>query len=1232
MDNDDDIEIIEETDQQQIVNPVSSVNGTGEFEVNPDVVDLSSDSDESDIILEKVQNLNDDEELELKLERIDKILSWFVKMKPELIIDCEITRDDYLKSSVRDELAVDLETSKKCLEEYRNTGEYEHIHEKLGLGSPELTVVAICIAVLDEDNSSDIDFTGLCFDRLDSFTFNTIKTCMSNSTIGVDESSRFGPLMLMRHTLMPPANVVLGLTIMWLRVNQFPIRVEWIEMERKAITQNDVAEFQKNVVEAALDYFARNNTVESECRKFDQELDDFQRDYQLTTQSVRQSIERAKAAMSEIRKPAMSELMAEIRENPTTPVELTSLECRRNLEAMREMKRELATHQEIYNRRMETMLANSPSLQDALLFKYDDFCLARSVADEAAPFEIAVVQEQVNMCHYRVRFAENGETKLVHIANMAHPRFTMFDAVVAQTMYIGLRVVCRVVDVGGGGGGDATDAKWMAGTIGGHAMIHGDEFLVFFDDGQDRYVRAPTHPTSVEAMAIGRLAAVSRDRALLRRRLELVKIVPMVEQSFNEKKELDRFHVHELIREKTRAKFLMHYLARYPEWPLLRVSVGEKLQIFKSDNSRNKVTVTVVHVDRAFCVVRYTFGGSVLGQTCLQYPCAGFHPHTDEKLYRGSYRIPDVVIDQSGENNLSRRVVQRLRRLFDPSQSTPKMPVLGVPTCDGNDGVGGGDDDDVDDDVVVTRENLKARRRKRNELTSNEIVERRRKQNIINRTIVRAPQLQPLSELKFHELCGPDCLQGMDADPYDSRFHRCSPLHVPILCGWRRYKFTMKVFKRRANTRKCIIYYGPCGKPLAGCKEITNYLRETQSMITIDCFSFDLDVDTETYITVDEKYLKTEDYANGIEGIPIPAVNTVDDENPPVIDYTKRRYQYDDTVDLQTINRDFCSGCSCEGDCSDASKCECLRLSISSYNALPNDLRSQNKKFQGLYDYRMLSEKVYSGIYECNDQCSCHRKNCHNRVVQNNIKYPIQLYKTAESGWGIRALTDIPHGAFICNYVGAILTNELADQHQNDDQYFADLDLKDVVEREKMMDENSDDDLGFDEDESRQSPANVDDADEDDDDLGIEGSINSEEEEEEDVAARRSSRQVEKQKAAIAEQQRKKEEREERKRRRNQAIFKWDDYFGDLALFVLDAKRRGNIGRFLNHSCDPNVVTQHVLYDTHDLRLPWTAFFARRFIKAGEELCWDYNYTMMRDNDEQIVCNCGSERCRGRLL
>ena len=48
-------------------------------------------------------------------------------------------------------------------------------------------------------------------------------------------------------------------------------------------------------------------------------------------------------------------------------------------------------------------------------------------------------------------------------------------------------------------------------------------------------------------------------------------------------------------------------------------------------------------------------------------------------------------------------------------------------------------------------------------------------------------------------------------------------------------------------------------------------------------------------------------------------------------------------------------------------------------------------------------------------------------------------------------------------------------------------------------------------------------------------------------------------------------------------------------VYLIDAMKSGNVGRYLNHSCDPNVYVQNVFHQTHDLRFPMVAFFTCRY-------------------------------------
>ena len=60
--------------------------------------------------------------------------------------------------------------------------------------------------------------------------------------------------------------------------------------------------------------------------------------------------------------------------------------------------------------------------------------------------------------------------------------------------------------------------------------------------------------------------------------------------------------------------------------------------------------------------------------------------------------------------------------------------------------------------------------------------------------------------------------------------------------------------------------------------------------------------------------------------------------------------------------------------------------------------------------------------------------------------------------------------------------------------------------------------------------------------------------------------------------------------------------FQDGDTFCIDANNYGNIARFINHSCQPNLTPVKVFASHQDLRFPHIALFANRDIKKGEEL------------------------------
>lgn len=61
-------------------------------------------------------------------------------------------------------------------------------------------------------------------------------------------------------------------------------------------------------------------------------------------------------------------------------------------------------------------------------------------------------------------------------------------------------------------------------------------------------------------------------------------------------------------------------------------------------------------------------------------------------------------------------------------------------------------------------------------------------------------------------------------------------------------------------------------------------------------------------------------------------------------------------------------------------------------------------------------------IKECWWKCGCN-KQCGNRVVQRGISCKLEVFMTPDGrGWGLRTLQDLPKGAFVCEYVGEVLT------------------------------------------------------------------------------------------------------------------------------------------------------------------------------------------------------------------
>jgi len=75
----------------------------------------------------------------------------------------------------------------------------------------------------------------------------------------------------------------------------------------------------------------------------------------------------------------------------------------------------------------------------------------------------------------------------------------------------------------------------------------------------------------------------------------------------------------------------------------------------------------------------------------------------------------------------------------------------------------------------------------------------------------------------------------------------------------------------------------------------------------------------------------------------------------------------------------------------------------------------------------------------------------------------------------------------------------------------------------------------------------------------------------------------------------------------------------------IDARKKGNLARFINHSCNPNCQTRKWTVES-ELRV---GIFALRDIPAKTELTFDYQFE--RFGPKKQKCFCGEANCRGYL-
>lgn len=688
-------------------------------------------------------------------------------------------------------------------------------------------------------------------------------------------------------------------------------------------------------------------------------------------------------------------------------------------------------------------------------------------------------------------------------------------------------------------------------------------------------------------------------------------------------------------------EFIRTYLQNYPERPMVKLGPN---QVVKTEWNGKWWIARVVEVDGS--LVKMSFDAD----------------KRTEWIYRGSTRLAPLYTElaqrQARQESGVSGTISRMRGMG--------MRRVNQPYVEYTQNIGIEDDTNETPAPTTVRAVAKKSTSKRQEVPASPIQPARpgffNPENIGVVKELQLPKDAAMPKRFQSHKCGPQCIDWIEYDPVKMRGY--NPLSIPLYCGWQR---ELPKFKKKST----IMYTAPCGRRLRNMEELHKYLRLCQSNMAVDLFDFDYWVNALSEFALSDrvpKYIERDDMTNGKENVPIPLVNYIDHSLPTYLAYKTQREPYEEV--RLNLDEEFLCGCDCTDDCLNKDTCACWQLTIQGSSLYPGGVPDPNVG----YYYKRLQERVITGIYECNPQCKCSKTTCLNRVVQHPLQLKLQLFKTPNKGWGLRCINDIPKGTFICIYAGYLYTEQKANEigNQDGDAYLAELDYIEVVERmkedyESDVEDDEEDALvdelpsqlkfGKDDDKRNSKTKNKDETDADfkigwrsssdnnsDDTIrsrlrkrtagdldssdGEKGTRRKDNPDEDDGS---DDDKLERLPSSFTPKPLKKPQIvAEKPVNRFQSVRKF--YGPNEHVYIMDANKVGNIGRYLNHSCCPNVFVQNVFVDTHDLRFPWVAFFALTYIKAGTELTWDYNYEVGSVPDKQIICQCGSIECRGRLL
>lgn len=159
-------------------------------------------------------------------------------------------------------------------------------------------------------------------------------------------------------------------------------------------------------------------------------------------------------------------------------------------------------------------------------------------------------------------------------------------------------------------------------------------------------------------------------------------------------------------------------------------------------------------------------------------------------------------------------------------------------------------------------------------------------------------------------------------------------------------------------------------------------------------------------------------------------INHYDNADPPLNWCLIDRNVFHPSVKIDETVRGGLTGCDCAAGCCLGTSCPCHKTepSTHTYNSL-GKLAAINRKGESTTDVV---------VTECNHLCKCKcGPRCGNNIVGTqgsvgtNVKLQVFYTGSSGKGWGLRTLVRIPQGAYVLEYIGEVVSEDIAEARGN---------------------------------------------------------------------------------------------------------------------------------------------------------------------------------------------------------